>query len=296
MARMPGVEYVPANDGNSRLAMKRQDIVCIHTIVGYFPAPAAHFSTRNDGWIRQHRDTSVQSAANLNGNPRVISIENEDHGPAYGSWSGSNVPPFTAAQCEAIARICAWANQAHGVPLGLCPDSRPGSRGIAYHRQGIDGNFGSFAYGGRVSGGEVWSSSTGKVCPGDKRISQIINTIIPRARALAGGAPLEEDDMTPDQSAKLDALFGAFYNTASTPHGVTVFDSLREVHDNLAVTDRAYNGVTIPDRLKAIAAGQESGGLDLDALADALADKVAERVAAKQAQANADELSKRLES
>lgn len=171
--------------------MSRYDIVCIHTIVGYAPAHAAHFSTRASGEILQSRDTKFRSAANLNGNYRVIAIENEDHGAAYGSWSGSNVPPFTPEQCEAIARICAWANQVHGIPLALCPDSRPTSRGIAYHRQGCDGNF-TDGYGGRVSGGEQWSSAFGKVCPGTRRINQLINTIIPRAQQIANG---EEDDM-----------------------------------------------------------------------------------------------------
>lgn len=187
---MPGVAYRPISyDGVPK--MSRYDIVCIHTIVGHDPAAAAHFSTGSGGTITQSRDTLYQSAANLNGNHRVIAIENEDFGPEYGPWSGSDVPAFTAAQCEAIARVCVWAHQVHGVPLELCPDSRPGSRGIGYHRQGIDGNWAGFAYGGRIDGGEVWTKSPGKVCPGDRRITQLINVIIPRARVLAG---LQEDD------------------------------------------------------------------------------------------------------
>jgi hypothetical protein len=62
-----------ANDGNSRLACN-PDIVCIHTIVGTAPALAAHFSTRGDGHIWQHRDTTRQSAANLYGNNHIIAI------------------------------------------------------------------------------------------------------------------------------------------------------------------------------------------------------------------------------
>lgn len=192
MARMPEISWV-GEQGASSGRMSRYDVVCIHTIVGYAPAHAAHFSTGADGEIFQSRDTVYRSAANLNGNYRVISIENEDHGPEYGSWGGSDVPGFTPKQCEAIARICAWANQVHGIPLTLAPDSRPGSRGIGYHRQGIDGNFGDFDYGGRVAGGEVWSSSRGKVCPGDRRISQVINIIIPRARQIASGQTEETD-------------------------------------------------------------------------------------------------------
>jgi hypothetical protein len=191
MALMPGVTHQLIGAGTN---MARYDIVCVHTIVGYAPASAAHFSTRASGQIIQSRDTQYRSAANLNGNPRVIAIENEDHGAAYGSWSGSNVPAFTAQQCEAIALIILFCHRAHGIPIVLCPDSRPGSRGIAYHRQGCDGNFGGYAFGGRVSGGELWSSSVGKVCPGDRRIRQLIEVIIPRARVLAGlDAPQEED-------------------------------------------------------------------------------------------------------
>ena len=185
MAIMPEANYIAISYAGVPW-MSRYDSVCVHTIVGYAPAAAAHFSTHDTGQIDQKRDTKYQSAANLNGNYRCIAVENEDHGPEYGSWSGSNVPPFTDDQCEAIAKILVWCYQTHGIPLVLMPDSKPTSRGVSYHRQGIDGNFSGYAYGGRVPGGELWSSAYGKVCPGDNRISQLINIIIPRARVLAG--------------------------------------------------------------------------------------------------------------
>jgi hypothetical protein len=206
MARMAGARWVGPHHDNGK--MTRYDVVCLHTIVGYAPAHAAHFSTHHDGAIDQSRDTVYRSAANLDGNYRVIAIENEDHGPAFGSWSGSNVPPFTAAQIEANAKICAWAYKTHGIPLVACPNSKPGSRGIAYHRQGIDGNFGSYDYGGRVAGGEVWTKHYGKVCPGDRRISQIPQ-IIKRARVLAG---LEEDDMQLSDRVKLTDKQSQYFN------------------------------------------------------------------------------------
>lgn len=177
MARMPGAVW--QGEHGSR-AMSHYDIVCVHTIVGYAPAHAAHFSVKGDGTILQSRDTRYQSAANLEGNHRVISIENEDHGPHFPSWSGSNVPALTPAQVVANGRILLWANQTHGVPLQLCPNSRPESRGLAYHRQGIDGNFSN----GRVPGGEVWTKHRGKVCPGDRRIAQL-----PAILAAAAGTP-----------------------------------------------------------------------------------------------------------
>lgn len=195
MARMPYSSWLGEHGST---AMARYDIVCVHTIVGYAPAHAAHFSTRADGWIGQSRDTSLRSAANLNGNHRIIAIENEDHGGAFGGWNtgdGRAVPGFTAAQMESIAHILLFCHKAHGIPLVPCPDSRPGSRGIAYHRQGCDGNFAGYAYPGRVSGGELWSSAGGKVCPGDRRISQLLNIIIPRARVLAGLDKSKEHDV-----------------------------------------------------------------------------------------------------
>ena len=160
--------------------MKDYDIVCAHTIVGHDPAHAAHFSTGNDGLISQSRDTKFQSAANWQGNHRVIAIENEDTPPGW-----NNQLDFTEAQIESIAQIIVWCHETHGIPIVPCPDSKPGSRGIAYHRQGIDGNFGPYAYGGRVPGGERWSKSFGKMCPGDQRIKTLLEEIIPLAQKLA---------------------------------------------------------------------------------------------------------------
>ena len=187
MSRMPSARWLGEHSPRNR--MDRYDIVCVHTIVGFAPAHAAHFSVHGDGTIVQSRDTAFQSAANLNGNPRVIAIENEDHGPPFGSWAGSAVPPLTDAQVVANARILRWAHDRHGIPLQLCPDSRPGSRGLAYHRQGIDGHFRALRFPGRVAGGEVWTEHFGKVCPGDARIAQL-----PQILALSRGDDMFEPD------------------------------------------------------------------------------------------------------
>lgn len=192
MARFPGATW--DGEHSPRNPMDRYDIVCIHTIVGHAPAHAAHLSTFMDGRLpHQSRDTAYQSAANLDGNPRVLAIENED--TRNGGSVPTNVmdwPPLTDSQVEDCAHFLAWAHKTHGVPLQLCPDSKPGSRGLAYHRQGIDGNFGSFKYPGRVSGGEVWTSSFGKVCPTDARIAQL-PLILARAKEIVN--PVQEDPM-----------------------------------------------------------------------------------------------------
>jgi hypothetical protein len=192
--------------------MSRFDIICIHTMVGSlagtdsyfrsgngagFSGTESHFGTGSDGSIWQWQDTAFRAEANLNGNHRLISIENADYGIGFGTWNtndGGAVPAFTAAQAEAIARILAWASKEHNIPLVLIPDSAPGRRGVGYHRQGVD------PY--RVSGGEQWSLAYGKVCPGNKRIAQIPG-IIARARQIAAGniTPEEEVVTTAEQDS-----------------------------------------------------------------------------------------------
>lgn len=212
MARMPQAQWqgeqAPIQSDGKRLLMTRYDIVCIHTIVGYAPAHAAHFSTKGSGLILQSRDTKYRSGANLNGNHRVIAIENEDHGPRFGGVP--KLPewvPLTPEQVESCAQILAWAHETHGVPLQLCPDSKPGSRGLAYHRQGIDGNFGpgtDYPNPGRVPGGELWTTSPGKVCPTDVRIRQL-PAILKRAKEI----------VNPQVETRIHRTFAV----ASTPQG-----------------------------------------------------------------------------
>lgn len=181
MARMPGASWT-GEHGSS--PMTRYDIFCVHTIVGYAPAHAAHFSVSGGGTIFQSRSTVFKSAANLNGNHRVIAVETEDKGSAFGTWPCSTcVPKWTDAQLDALVDLGEWVAKTHDIPPVLVPDSKPERRGFAYHRQGIDGNFDSFKYPGRVAGGELWSAHFGKVCPGDARITQFINEIIPRVQA-----------------------------------------------------------------------------------------------------------------
>jgi len=188
MARMPDAQWRPLpNPGNT--AMARYDLVVIHTMVGslagtdgYFRSGKttsnSHFGTGGDGTIYQWIDTTVRSAATAAGNHRSVSIENADMGGEFPAWNtndGNAVPAFTPAQVEAIARICAWVHVTHGVPLVEADTSRPNARGVGFHRLGIN-NW-------RVPDGELWSSSTGKVCPSPRRIAQIPQ-IIARAREI----------------------------------------------------------------------------------------------------------------
>jgi hypothetical protein len=197
MARMPGARWRPlADNWAAQPRMARYNLVLIHTAVGSFEGTysyfknsggysgaESHFMTGGAGEIDQYQDTAHQAEANGAANDEAISVENADMGPGFAAWNtndGNAVPAFTPQQVEANAQICAWAHRTHGIPLELIPDSKPGRRGIGYHRLGVPGYM--------VPGAEKWSSATGKVCPGNRRIAQIPQ-IIARARQIVGGTP-----------------------------------------------------------------------------------------------------------
>lgn len=173
--------------------MSSHDIICLHTMVGYlastdsmfrssgFSGVESHFGVGGawgsdvaqnlDGVVYQWQDPTFTADANLNGNHRVISIETADNAPK----SASDIKPWTPKQLDSIVELVAWLCHTYDIPVALIADTKPGRRGIAYHRQGIDP--------WRVSGGELWSNSRGKECPGDVRIAQIKNVIIPRVKS-----------------------------------------------------------------------------------------------------------------
>lgn len=186
--------------------MTRHDIICLHTMVGYlkttdemfkqggYTGVESHYGVGGiwgpdadhhlDGVVYQWVNDDYRADANLDGNHRLISIETADNAPQH----AADIRPWTPRQVEAIIRLVADRCARYDIPAELVPDSKPGRRGIAYHRQGIDP--------WRVAGGEVWSKSRGKECPGDARIAQLKTVIIPGVRLLLSGQPLvQEDDM-----------------------------------------------------------------------------------------------------
>lgn len=143
--------------------------------------PVAHFYVREDGTVEQYVDTGIRASAVLDGNPDSITVESWDGYPTH--FKAGQPPKWTPAQVDALVNLARWCNEVHGIPLQQLPNSRPGTQGVGWHRQGCDGNFpteGILA--GRVAGGESWSPSFGKGCPGDNRIQQVVNEIIPRAK------------------------------------------------------------------------------------------------------------------
>jgi len=145
-----------------------------------------HFMIGRDGQVVQYQDTSWRARADLDGNGDTISIETWDGYPngAPGYWRhNSDVPPWTDAQVRAIVELDSWLIKNHpSIPLRLAKDSRPGasSHGLSWHRLGCDGNFpDAWPFHGRRSGGVRYSKALGKVCPGDRRIKQLVEVIFP---------------------------------------------------------------------------------------------------------------------
>jgi hypothetical protein len=184
--------------------MAAHDIVCVHTMAAPFASVntgfhangfgglESHFGIRGDGFAKQWQDLDFSADANLDGNWHVISIETADKGEHFRTWHGTNVPVWTPEQIDKLVAIISWCCQHFDIPPVLVPNTRPGHRGLAYHRQGIDGNFPAepSILAGRVEGGERWSEVFGKACPGDRRIQQFVDIVVPRVRATVEG-----DDM-----------------------------------------------------------------------------------------------------
>ena len=150
--------------------------------------PTSHFYVRYDGTVEQYVDTRYRAPAQLDGNPTLISIETQG-----GTADTPNQPnscdqqQWTTSQREALAQITAWLHGINGMPLIPMTSSRSESRGVGYHRLGVD------PY--RVNGGERWSTAYGKACPCEDRIMSIPG-IITRAQAIAeGDMPLTQQDV-----------------------------------------------------------------------------------------------------
>lgn len=205
---MPNSAWRPLGP-QSQAPLKVHDIICLHTMAGslagtdnYFKANGyggteSHFGVGGDGTVYQWQDLKFQADANLDGNWHIISIETADMGPEFPKWNTSNpseIPAWTAKQMHAIADVIAYCCKLFGIPCTLIPNSKRGNRGIGYHRQGVPGYV--------VPDGEIWSSSKGKVCPGERRISQIPTVIQLATQRLNPSAPLPTPTQAPSNPTR----------------------------------------------------------------------------------------------
>ena len=258
MSRYPGATWRPVTryqSGALHRSMTPRRLV-LHTAVssaatmhGFFNEAGRatpHFYVNGDGQGEQYIDTDYQSTAVLNGNHDCVTVESWDNG-----CPGGQVPDWTPAQDEWLAEFVVWCNQTHGIPLVRLPNSKAGSVGVGWHRLGCDGNYPDppgGLLGGRVNGGESWSLSAGKICPGDKKIRGIVDRILPRALDLLTG-----DDMP-----SIDDLLNAPLGRGEAWSQVTVRQGLRAAWSSQIRDQRAAaRAAEVADDLADIAAAVE---------------------------------------
>lgn len=167
--------------------------VNLHTQAGngslfnFFNGPgkaSSVFWVSKTGLVEQYMDSDMQAEADLDGNDATVSIETE-----------GGTEPWTPEQLASIIALVRWLCDVYNLPKRLATSSKIGeeSRGISWHRLGIDGNFPALPsrYAGRKQrgGGMHYSRATGKVCPGDARIDQIFDAVLPGVLGDPGPVP-----------------------------------------------------------------------------------------------------------
>lgn len=272
--------------------MSAHNLVILHTMVGSLAGTDAmfhaggyggtesHFGVGYDGTTYQWTDLECRADANLDANSHAISIETADWGEGpFGKWDTGNpalVPAWTDQQVEALAQIVAWCCQRWSIPCELVPDSKPGRRGVGYHRQGID-NW-------RVAGGEKWSLYTGKVCPGSKRIAQVPE-VIKRAQQIMSGDSQDGGDWL--DMADIEDVKNALRLVLNEGTGDGQKTWAGTSRATLGTVQAVYNQNAVisgnVDEIEAMVQAAIEGlppGAGADEIAKAVADEIAKRVAA----------------
>jgi hypothetical protein len=213
---LPGADWQPYS-GKSTTPV-HHDILCAHTIVGGVNGavsggskagtPYAHNYVRCSGTTVQVQDLAYRAAANLYGNPYVLSWETEDmNSSCWPNWGTScgNVPAWSDHQVERLIKDMAWCCIRWDIPPVLISNTKAGTRGLGYHRMGVPGSP------EWVEGNLAWTKSKGKCCPDWRRIAQFKTEVVPGVKALVNGLPpkppepvriILEDDMPIQYGAK----------------------------------------------------------------------------------------------
>ena len=154
----------------------------------------AHFQVQGgfhpDGTVGAYQflPTDREGVGSWNADPFAITIETQDNGAT--PIEKLRTTPWTPAQVEAIAQVCAVECRRWGIPARIA-DRWDGS-GIGWHRQwGINTvNAPSKGWGVPVGTqrGYVnpWTMAAGKTCPEDARIAQVPAVVARVQQILAG--------------------------------------------------------------------------------------------------------------
>lgn len=134
----------------------------------------SHFGVGYAGDIAQYIGTETRADANAAANLRA------DGTGAVSLESASNTAasdPWTDAQVDQIVKLGLWLHQQHNIPVRLCRTAD--DPGFGYHRQ--------FS---------AWNPN-GHTCPGDARVTQFKNVVIPMINEILNGGDtvaLTDDD------------------------------------------------------------------------------------------------------
>lgn len=226
----------------------------------------SHFGLGYDGRLGQYIGTNTRADANASANVRAISLES--------AANTSNTDPWTDAQIDTLVKVLDWAAAEHGIPRRRCRSWT--DPGFGYHRLYPE-----------------WSTG-GTYCPGDARVKQFNEIVLPRLIAgdveenvaltqadidavalatanklIAGGGVLESNDITrifttdgilsspPDAP---DHATNPYWSFASHVQGLTttVRATAKDVDEVLAQV-RA-NGETLSE-VKAVLASLDLSGV-----------------------------------
>lgn len=177
-AKYPSAKWRPiARNFTNRRRVRTRGII-LHTtaskgatsMFSWFSTVAArassHLHVADNGTVEQYVDLDKISWTTGAASDTTIGIETQGDGRG----------PWTEAQLDALEDTLVYLCRRYNIPARVMTSSRASEQGIGWHRLGIDGNFpatGILRGRNQRGGGESWSSSRGKVCPGDKRILQI---------------------------------------------------------------------------------------------------------------------------
>jgi len=134
----------------------------------------SHFYVTEEGVIEQYMDTQIMADANKNANSFAVSIETED---------GRQIRPWTDPQLASLIHLVTWLCDTHHIPKVQIP-SAYGS-GIGWHVM-----FGAPG---------PWTP-VAKSCPGQPRIDQTRNVLIP---AVARGTQPTPPPIIPEELMRL---------------------------------------------------------------------------------------------
>lgn len=173
MAYYPGAKQLLLPENSTQVSINPTQFI-VHSLAAPWTAQRAyeywrdstnlesHFGLGYAGDLAQYISTEVRADANASANARAVSLE-----------TASNLQhsdPWTDAQVQKIIDLGYWLHKTHGIPARL--PTTWNSPGMGYHRL-----YSSWSVGGTS-------------CPGDARVEQFTDVILPGINALIdGGTP-----------------------------------------------------------------------------------------------------------